>query len=117
MTEFGSLLARVNRIPRVRGSMVVAAEDGLVVAADLMVGTPGPAVAALVASLFQRARRSLGAADLGGVSFLQVDAETGFLFAMAPDRACELLLVVVAEPGVNVGLVRVEGGRVAEALP
>jgi predicted regulator of Ras-like GTPase activity (Roadblock/LC7/MglB family) len=111
-----SLLKRINRIPGVRGSMVVVADDGLVVEEDLMFGTPGAKVAALVASLAQRVRRSLAEAELGIASFVQVEAEGGFLFAVAPSRACELLLIVVADPGVNVGLVRVEATRVAERL-
>jgi predicted regulator of Ras-like GTPase activity (Roadblock/LC7/MglB family) len=96
--------------------MVVIAEDGLVVEEDLMFGTPGARVAALVASLAQRVRRSLAGAELGIASFIQIEAERGFLFAVAPPRPCEVLLVVVAEPGVNIGLVRVEGSRAAQGL-
>jgi predicted regulator of Ras-like GTPase activity (Roadblock/LC7/MglB family) len=116
MNEFSELLLRVNRIPGVRGSMVVAAQDGLIVKADLMIGVPGPVVAALAASLFARARRSLDAAALGSVCFLQVEAEQGLLFVVAPPREAELVLVVVAEAWVNVGLVRVETGRMMGAL-
>ena len=50
MSAYGAMLDRVNRITGVRGSMVVAAEDGLIVEEDLMVGVPGPAAAALVAA-------------------------------------------------------------------
>jgi predicted regulator of Ras-like GTPase activity (Roadblock/LC7/MglB family) len=70
VSAYGELLARVNRISGVRGSMVVAAEDGLIVEEDLMVGVPGPAAAALVASLFRRARRSVQAAEFGSASYL-----------------------------------------------
>lgn len=115
-SDFGELLAGVNRIPGVRGSMVVAAEDGLVVEEDLMVGVPGAAVAALVASLFSRARRSVRAAELGSASFMQVEGEDGLLFAAAPDGPGDLLLVVVAEDWVNVGMVRLEASRAAGSL-
>lgn len=114
--SFGHALERVNRIPGVRGSMVVAAEDGLVVQADLMVGVPGPAVAALVASLFRRARRSIERADLGTGAYLQVDGEQGLLFAAAPPEMKDLLLVVVAERWVNVGLIRLEAAQAAGTL-
>ena len=57
MSAYAELLARVNRVNGVRGSMVVALEDGLVVEEDLMVGVPGDAVAALVASMLGRDSR------------------------------------------------------------
>ena len=116
MSAFAEQLEAINRIPGVRGSMVVAAEDGLMVEADLMIGVPGAAVAALVASLFRRARRSVSAAEFGSASFLQVEGEEGFLFAAAPAEMGDLLLVVVAERWVNVGLIRLEAARAAGAL-
>ncbi len=116
MSAYAELLDRVNRVNGVRGSMVVAAEDGLIVEEDLMVGVPGPAVAALVASLFRRARRSVQAAEFGSASFVQVEGDDGLLFAAAPPQLGDLLLVVVAEGWVNVGLVRLEAQRVVEAL-
>jgi predicted regulator of Ras-like GTPase activity (Roadblock/LC7/MglB family) len=116
MSTAAELLRRLNRVPGVKGSMLVAVEDGLVVEADLMIGVPGPALAALVASLFNRARRSLSGARLGEPTFLQVEAEGGMLFAAAPERVGELLLVVAAEAWVNVGLVRLEAARVVDAL-
>lgn len=115
-TAYGSLLAQVNRVTGVRGSMVVALEDGLIVEEDLMVGVPGAAVAALVASIFRRARRSMTTLDFGDSAFVQVDGDEGLLFAAAPPQLGDLLLVVVAERWVNVGLVRVEAQRVVEAL-
>ena len=116
MSGYGELLGRVNRVTGVRGSMVVAAEDGLIVEEDLMVGVPGPAAAALVASLFRRARRSVRAAEFGSASYLQVEGEEGLLFAAAPPQLGDLLLVVIAESWVNVGLVRLEAQKVVEAL-
>ncbi len=116
MSAYGELLDKVNRVPGVRGSMVVALEDGLIVEEDLMVGVQGAAVAALVASIFRRARRSLQGADFGAAQLVQVEAEEGLLFAAAPPQLADLLLVVVAESWVNVGLVRLEAARVVEAL-
>lgn len=116
MSAYDALLARVNRISGVRGSMVVAAEDGLIVAEELMVGVPGPAAAALVAALFRRAARSVAAAEFGEARYLQVEGEDGLLFAAAPAELGDLLLVVVAERWVNVGLVRLEAQKVVGAL-
>jgi predicted regulator of Ras-like GTPase activity (Roadblock/LC7/MglB family) len=116
MSTAAERLRRVNRVPGVKGSMIVAVEDGLVVESDLMIGVPGPALAALVASLFNRARRSLAGARLGEPSFLQVETEGGILFAVAPEPLGDLLLVVAAEAWVNIGLVRLEAARVVETL-
>ncbi|HEV3051355.1 MAG TPA: hypothetical protein VGX50_13665, partial [Longimicrobium sp.] len=116
VSAYGAMRDRVNRITGVRGSMVVAAEDGLIVEEDLMVGVPGPAAAALVASLCRRARRSVQAAEFGSASYLQVEGEEGLLFAAAPPQLGDLLLVVIAESWVNVGLVRLEAQKVVEAL-
>jgi predicted regulator of Ras-like GTPase activity (Roadblock/LC7/MglB family) len=116
VSAYGEQLAALSRIPGVRGCMVVAADDGLMVEADLMIGVPGSAVAALVASLFRRARRSVQAASFGSASFLQVEGDEGFLFAAAPSAGADLLLVVVAERWTNVGLVRLEAARAAGAL-
>ena len=81
-----------------------------------MVGVPGAAVAALVASIFRRAGRSMTSAEFGAAAFVQVDGDDGLLFAAAPPELGDLLLVVVAERWVNVGLVRLEAQRVVEAL-
>ena len=81
-----------------------------------MYGVPGEAVAALVASIFRRARRSVEAADFGAASFVQVEGDEGLLFAAAPPQLGDLLLVVIAERWVNVGLVRLEAAKVVEAL-
>jgi predicted regulator of Ras-like GTPase activity (Roadblock/LC7/MglB family) len=116
VSGFAEVLDRLNRIKGVRGSMVVAAEDGLIVEDDLMVGVPGPAAAALVAALFRRARRSVAAASFGTASYLQVEGEDGLLFAAAPAALEDLLLVVIAESWVNVGLVRLEAQKAVEAL-
>ena len=116
MSAYGELLDRVNRVSGVRGSMVVAVEDGLVVEEDLMVGVPGAAAAALVASIFRRARKSVQAAEFGAAQFIQVDGDEGLLFAAAPPQLGDVLLVVIAERWVNVGLVRLEAAKVVEAL-
>lgn len=113
---YAELLRHVNRVSGVRGSMVVAVEDGLVVEEDLMVGVPGAAVAALVASIFRRARGSVQTARFGDAQLVQVEGEEGLLLAAAPPQLGDLLLVVVAERWVNVGLVRLEAARVVEAL-
>ena len=81
---------------------------------NLQIGQSGDRVAALAASLYRKARLSAKAAGLGAVSFMQLEAPGGRICAVGGG---DLVLVVVAEPAVNVGLVRVELLRaVAELL-
>ena len=106
-------LDRISRVRGVRGSMFVAADDGLVVAELLMEGVNGQAVAALAASLARKVGGASGATGGGRVRFVQMDAEGGtLLLAPAPQ---DLLVVALADPNVNVGLCRLEMIRAAEA--
>lgn len=112
-TAFASLLAPLSRQRGVLACMVVDAQDDIIVDAQARVGVAASTVAALAASLYRKARHSAGAAQLGGVRFLRLEAERGHLFAAGRGG---LVLVLLAEPGVNVGLVRVEMLKSAEAL-
>ena len=103
----------ITRVRGVRGAMLVSAEDGLVVAEQLMEGIKGSAVAALAASLAGRLRRAMDAAGTGGAVFWHLQAEQGALLVVPGDGT---LLVAVTEPDVNIGLVRLELLRAAEAM-
>jgi len=106
-------LDRLSRVRGVRGSMFVAAEDGLVVAQLLMEGVNGKAVAALAAALARKVGGAAAATGAGRLSFVQMDASNGTLL-LAPAPA-DLLIVALADPNVNVGLCRFEMIRAAEA--
>lgn len=114
MSAFAEALDRVTRVRGVRGAMIVAGDDGLVVAEQLMEGIKGPAVAALAASLASRLRRAMEAAGVGAGVFWHLQAEHGALLVVPGSSG--MLLVAVAEPGVNAGLVRLELLRAAEAV-
>ena len=103
---YGRVLDLVTRVRGVRGAMLVTGDDGLVVAEQLMEGIKGPAVAALAASLASRLRRALEAAGVGAGQFWHLQAEQGALLVVT--AASGVLVVAVAEPDVNVGLVRLE---------
>lgn len=111
---FARALDLVTRVRGVRGAMLVAGDDGLVVAEQLMEGIRGTAVAALAASLATRLRRAMEAAGLGAGVFWHLQGERGALLVVP--AASGVLLVAVAEPDVNVGLVRLELLRAAEAV-
>ncbi|TMG84409.1 MAG: hypothetical protein E6H78_09875 [Betaproteobacteria bacterium] len=86
---------------------------GITVDSNLQIGQDGARVAALAASLYRKARKSAQAAGLGSTGFMQMEAESGRLCVIGGD---EIVLVVVAERTANVGLIRVEMLRAAEAL-
>ncbi|TMM10450.1 MAG: hypothetical protein E6F98_12740 [Actinobacteria bacterium] len=109
----------ITRVRGVRGAMLVSADDGIVVAEQLMEGIKGGAVAALAASLAGRLRRAMEAAGTGTSVFWHLQAEQGALLvvpgANSPGGG-SILVVAVAEPDVNIGLVRLELLRVAEKV-
>jgi len=109
---FSRALEQVTQVRGVRGAMLVSGQDGLVVAEQLMEGLRGPAVAALAASLSSRLGRAMGAAGLGVGQFWHLQCEGGALLVVP--AASGLLVVAVADPEVNVGLVRLELLRAAE---
>ena len=112
-TQFTGALSTLIRHRGVKGCMVVGEADGIIVDSNLQIGMNGATFAALTASLFRKSRRAAQAAGFGDASFLQLEAELGRVCAVGKN---ELVLVVVAEPRVNVGLVRVEMLRAMESL-
>ena len=72
----------ITRVRGVRGAMLVSAEDGLVVAEQLMEGIKGGAVAALAASLAGRLRRAMEASGTGPSVFWHLQAEQGALLVV-----------------------------------
>ena len=115
-TAYSQSLDRVTRVRGVRGAMLVSTEDGLVIAEQLMEGIKGGAVAALAASLAGRLRRAMEAAGTGTSVFWHLQAEQGALLVVPGDASGGILVVAVAEPDVNIGLVRLELLRAAEAV-
>jgi len=112
-TPFTPVLDSLTRQRGVRASLVVSADDGITVDSNLQIGQDGARVAALAAVLYRKARKSAQAAGLGSTGFMQMEAESGRLCVIGGD---EIVLVVVAERTANVGLIRVEMLRAAEAL-
>ena len=96
-----------------RASLIVSENDGLVVESNLRFGQDGDRVAALAASMYRKARLSAEAARWA-VAFLQLDAERGRICAVGGRG--DLVIVVVADPSANVGLIRVELLKALESL-
>jgi predicted regulator of Ras-like GTPase activity (Roadblock/LC7/MglB family) len=112
-SPFAALLSSLIRHRGVTGCMVVGASDGLIVDSSLQTGVNGDAFAALSASLYRKAQRAARAAGFGETGFFELDADGGHMCAAGRD---ELVLVVVAEPRLNVGLLRVEMLKALEAF-
>lgn len=127
MSTFSATLESLTRQRGVRASLIVSESDGLVIEARLRYGQDGERVAALAASLYRKARLSATAARLGTVAFLQLDAERGRICAAGRgsprsgvgrdgESGSDLVIVVVADPAANVGLIRMELLKAVESL-
>lgn len=112
MSSHQAALETLTGIPGVRGAMLANREEGIVVAESVMENVDGGALAALASSLARRLETATQAARGGTVGFLHLQASNGALF-VAP-AGPELLLIVIADKGVNVGRARLEMARVAE---
>jgi predicted regulator of Ras-like GTPase activity (Roadblock/LC7/MglB family) len=111
--RFRGVLDAVTRVRGVRGVMIVASEDGLVVAESLMEGVRGNALAALASSLMKHVAHTAKASGIGAPRFLHLQAALGVVLTVA---AGEILVVAIGDPSVNIGLVRLELIRAAEAV-
>ena len=112
-SPFTTLLSSLVRHRGVTGAMVVGASDGLIVDSRLQAGLNGETFAALAASLYRKAQRAARAAGFGETGFFELDADGGHMCAAGRNG---LVLVVVSEPRVNVGLLRVEMLKALEAF-
>jgi predicted regulator of Ras-like GTPase activity (Roadblock/LC7/MglB family) len=106
MIAADEVLERVTAVAGVRGSLLISATDGLVVAERLMDGIDGRAIAALVGSLIQRLGRATAGAGLEPPAFVQLRGSSGSVLA-APSRD-DLVLVAVVEAEANLGRARIE---------
>jgi predicted regulator of Ras-like GTPase activity (Roadblock/LC7/MglB family) len=111
-TPYEGVLAQVMNMPGVRGALVVAVGDGLVVDGRVHVGVHGDAVAALAASLYGRACRATGAGE-GKSRFVELEATGGGIMIAGKN---DLALMAVLDRRANAGRVRVAVQRAAEAL-
>jgi predicted regulator of Ras-like GTPase activity (Roadblock/LC7/MglB family) len=107
-------LDRITRVRGVRGAMLVAATDGLLIAEAAMEGVRTGAAAALSAALFGRLGRGTSASGAGVPTFVHLEAERGALLAVPAGD--DVLLVTIADAEVNVGLARLEMLRAVEEV-
>jgi predicted regulator of Ras-like GTPase activity (Roadblock/LC7/MglB family) len=110
---FRTSVERLSRVSGVRGALVVDLEAGVPVSAELSEELSGTAVAALAANLYRRTSAAAAGAGFGVAKILQLEAAGGHVIVVG---AGELIVVVVAEPGAQLGLVRLEAHRAAESM-
>lgn len=106
-------LDRLTRVAGVRGAMVVDAEAGVPVASELATGVDETALAALAGSVFRRTQDASTASGFGRLRSVQLESRSGHLLVAG---AGPLLIVALAEPSAQLGMVRVEAGRAAGEL-
>jgi predicted regulator of Ras-like GTPase activity (Roadblock/LC7/MglB family) len=106
-------LERLSHVPGVRGALIVERDAGVPVIAELAEGVDGKALAALAASLFKRTTKAADTAAFGQLRTLQLEAHAGHVVVA---NGGELLIIVVAEKDAQLGMVRLEAHRAAEAL-
>jgi predicted regulator of Ras-like GTPase activity (Roadblock/LC7/MglB family) len=102
---------RLSRVSGVRGALIVDLEAGIPVSAELAEDVSGSAVAALAAALYRRTSSAAQGAGFGPARTLQLESADGHVVMVG---AGELVVVVVAEPAAQLGLVRLEANRAAE---
>ncbi len=113
MSAFAAVIGAVTRHRGVTACLVVAEEDGIIVDGTARIGVNTAAFAALTASLYRKAGRAADSAGFGDVSFFDLEAEQGRVIAAGRNG---LVVVAVADAGVNLGLLRVELLRAAATL-
>ena len=112
--QLQGVLDALTRVRGVQGAMFVAREDGLVIAETLMARVRGRALAALAASVFGKFTWVAGAAAAGEPRFLHLQCSEGAVLVLAAGE--DVLVVIVTDRNANVGLVRLEMLRAAEAF-
>ena len=98
------ILEALNKTSGITGSMVVG-KDGIVIAADLNTKVDEESIGALAASITSNIQKSLERLDSSPLSQVTIEADNAKMFF---SDARIGILVVIAEPEVNIGLVRLE---------
>ena len=98
------ILEELNKTSGISGSMLVG-NDGIIIAADLDTRFQDETVGAMAASIVSTVQKSLEKLKSTALRQMTIEAEQGKLFLTDVDFG---ILVVTADPSVNIGLVRLE---------
>jgi len=97
-----NILEEMSNVSGCRGAMLVG-RDGLVILQNMATGTDAKALGALAATMYRDIEKALSEAQLGKPGITIVEAAEGQVFLV---DIGEGILVVVAESGVNTGMIR-----------
>jgi hypothetical protein len=98
------ILEELNKTSGISGSMLVG-NDGIIIAADMDTRFQDEAVGAMAASIVSTVQRSLEKLSSVPLKQMTIEAEKGKIFLTDVGFG---ILVVTAEPNVNIGLIRLE---------
>lgn len=98
------ILEGLNKTSGITGCMVVG-KDGIVIAADLNTQIDEEAIGALAASITSNIQKSLERLNSSPLTQVTIEADNAKMFFSDAGIG---LLVVICEPDVNIGLVRLE---------
>lgn len=113
MARYATVIDELMQTAGVHAALIVSRADGIVVDGNVHIGTDADAIAALAASLYNRAAHAATAADGAEPGFLHLEGERGRVCAVPQG---DVLLVTVAEPWANLGLLRLTMRRLASSL-
>ena len=113
ITQFDSVIARLERVPGVLGVMLVGLDDGMVIAGDAGPDRDSDTAAALAASLYRRTRSAAADAGLGDAGFVRLEAERAQMCAMARS---DVVVVAMVSNRINLGRLRLEMKGALETL-
>ncbi len=104
-----NVLAKVNQLPGVLGSALVA-EDGIPIVSDLAVAVRDQIVGAMIAAVGVSTKKSISRLDQGEMQLVVIEAQKGKLFVGPTNKG---FLGVLTDDDVNIGLIRIE---ISEAI-
>jgi predicted regulator of Ras-like GTPase activity (Roadblock/LC7/MglB family) len=113
MAQYDAVVDELLHTPGVHAALIVSRADGIVVDGNVHIGTDADAIAALTARLYGQAAQAAAASDGAEPGFLHLEGERGRVCAMPQG---DLLLVTVAEPWANLGILRLTMRRLALGL-
>ncbi|AAM02538.1 roadblock/LC7 domain-containing protein [Methanopyrus kandleri] len=107
------VLADLNRVAGVNGSMV-ASSDGLVVAEAVPPEVDPEIVGAIATTVYGSGERVIEEMELGELKQMLVESTDGKVVIIRVDD--DALLVLIADPDANLGLIRLKAREAAEEI-
>ncbi|WP_456481877.1 roadblock/LC7 domain-containing protein [Methanopyrus sp.] len=107
------VLADLNRVEGVHGSLVVSS-DGLIIAEAVPPDIDSEIVGAIATTVYGSGERVVDEMDLGNLEQMLIEATHGKV--MIVDVGEDATLVLVVEPDANLGLIRLRAQEAAEEI-